>query len=296
MPTNTASSAVTRTADIVATLLAETSIPYAKDVAQYVNVKTVRRKLERERTKKQIDLLRAYFELRFLSMSALIAQHGFSNVFEIAAGLSPRGLAFSRNFGAHYCATDYENYQTICDIVRSILVRETRDRERSGELTVMRVNALDPEDIAENFLRFKQRIRKGGAAHDQRIAIIQTGLLRYLPTEEKVAELSAIYNVLDPETYFVTTDIHCADVHNRFCHVTGSAELARSTGRAIDHGADIFYFADRVEAEAVFQHCGLAVKEAYQQLTLAPGMATGRSPDEFAFLNAHEIWLMQRAS
>jgi len=82
---------ISPTAKLVAYLRTFSDIPYAKEIADESESEKAFRELTEESAKSMVRLA-PYWEARYKGTNQVLTKHGITQILEIAAGLSPRGL------------------------------------------------------------------------------------------------------------------------------------------------------------------------------------------------------------
>jgi len=158
---------ISPTAKLVAYSRTFTDIPFAREIAIKSNAK--------QSFEEQTGDIRGspIWEARYNVTDKIIKEHGITQVLEIAAGLSPRGLSMTRNSDVVYVATDLPQIlEEEKEIVQSILAQSNESRPN---LHFQVVNALDMESLSKAVTFFKK---------DKSLAVITEGLLPYFSMEE----------------------------------------------------------------------------------------------------------------
>jgi O-methyltransferase involved in polyketide biosynthesis len=163
------------TAKLVAYLRTFTDIPFTKEIAEETGAKHDFETLAGTSAESMTQFA-FVFEARFKATDRIIAEHEVKQILEIAAGLSPRGLAMTEDHDVTYVATDLpqmlEREQAIAE---SILVKQHAKR---SNLHFRIANALDRDELFE---------AAGPFQYGRPIAVITEGLLPYFVREEKKA-------------------------------------------------------------------------------------------------------------
>lgn len=126
-----------------------------------------------------------FFEARYKLINKLLKQSGIENIFDIASGLSPRGLTLTKKASVEYVELDLPGILKIKkEIVRAILRRS--QCQKRPNLHFYPASALSNSKIMGALKFFK----KGP------VAVITEGLLRYLTHEEKIKVAKNIHILL----------------------------------------------------------------------------------------------------
>lgn len=182
------------------------------------------------------------FEARYKLTDKIIDHSGITQIMEIAAGLSPRGLAY----------TDYPDFIFVESDLPHI-IREKRDiiRNITGErpnLYLEEVDAMDGAALMHATRHFAQ----------QPIAIVTEGLLRYLSMDEKAAVARNIHGLLEKfGGFWVTPDVAMARQHDRRDNTPGHQEgVLKLSGIDLQKNK----FADTASGEKFMEELGFEVQ------------------------------------
>jgi O-methyltransferase involved in polyketide biosynthesis len=175
---------ISPTARYVAHIRTFTDIPYAKEIAEESQAGGDFQTLAGESAKSVIQFT-PVLEARYKATDQIIAQHHITQVLEIAAGLSPRGLAMTENPDVVYVATDLPQILAqIKTLAEAILAKLHIQR---SNLYFRVVNALDRDELLSSVSPFQP---------GRPIAIITEGLLPYLTQAEKETLAANIHDLL----------------------------------------------------------------------------------------------------
>ena len=256
---------ISPTAKFVAYLRTFTDIPFAREIAEESGAKRAYEELAGE-SKESLTRLSPYWEARYKVTDRIIMQRGITQILEVAAGLSPRGIAMTENPDVVYVVTDLPQ---ILDqeraIAEAILSRLNSSRPN---LHFETANALDRESLS------KASTILGS---DRPVAIITEGLLPYLNREEKTILASNIHEVLSRYPgVWITSDVHTRQYweatlwldekrrerHNR---------IASSTGSNLESNL----FADENDLRGFFDDAGFRIGE-YQYSSVVEHLSSVR--------------------
>jgi O-methyltransferase involved in polyketide biosynthesis len=195
-------------------------------------------------------------EMRYKITNQLIARQGITQVLEIAAGLSPRGLALTADPQVVYVATDLPEIigqsQAIAETVLADL-----DLHRPN-LSFRPANALHLAELMQAAASFRP---------DQPLAIVMEGLLMYLTRAEQATVAANIHALLT--TYngiWVTPDVYTSE--KQFPQgVTGV--ISNVTGRNLDSNL----FLDQDDVYQFFTGLGFNIEahvatEVFEELSV----------------------------
>jgi O-methyltransferase involved in polyketide biosynthesis len=187
---------ISSTAKLVAHIRSFTDIPFTKEIAAASGAEkdfqTLTGKSAEFMTQSAFNL-----EARYKTTDQIIARYHITQVLEIAAGLSPRGLAMTEDPNVVYVATDLpEILEQEKAIAESILAKSNIHRPN---LYYRIANALDRESLLQAAIPFRS---------DKPVAIITEGLLPYLTRDEKETLAGNIRDLLKQhDGIWITPDV-----------------------------------------------------------------------------------------
>lgn len=152
---------------------AESSLPYAKEAAHLLWGESAPRELADARVEENARRRLRHFVSRYRSLDQLLADSGCTNVLELGAGLSFRGLELTRTTPTFYIDSDLPNIVTL----KSELIDKLPAHASLGTLRVQALDALDGAAFRATASEFP-----AGP-----LAIANEGLLVYLDEREKAA-------------------------------------------------------------------------------------------------------------
>ena len=241
---------ISTTAKLVAHIRAFTDIPFAKEIAAAsgaeTDFQTLAGKSAEFMTQSAFNL-----EARYKTTDQIIARYHITQVLEIAAGLSPRGLAMTENPNVVYVATDLpeilEQEKAIAD---SILAKSNLHR---SNLYYRIANALDRESLLQAAIPFRS---------DKPVAIITEGLLPYLIRDEKETLAGNIRDLLKQHDGIWITDVPPKQLWKFVSQVDGTMQqrmqnITGATGRDIEQNT----FEDENDVRQFFTSAGFTIEE-----------------------------------
>jgi O-methyltransferase involved in polyketide biosynthesis len=192
------------------------------------------------------------WEARYKTTDQIIARYHITQVLEIAAGLSPRGLAMTEDPNVVYVATDLpEILEQEKAIAESILAKMNIHR---SNLYYRIANALDQESLLQAAIPFQS---------GKPIAIITEGLLGYLTRDEKETLAGNIRDLLKQhDGIWIIPDVSTKQLwkflsqeddtmQQRMQNITGA------TGRNIETNT----FEDENDVRQFFTNTGFTIEE-----------------------------------
>lgn len=187
---------ISATAKLVAHVRTFTDIPFAREIAAASGAEKDFQ-ASTGKNAETVTQLTPLWEARYKATDQIIAQHHITQVLEIAAGLSPRGLAITENPNVVYVATDLPQIlEQEKAIAESILATLNIHRPN---LYFRIANALDREGLLQAATPFQS---------GRPIAVITEGLLVYLTRAEKETLASNIHDLLKQyDGIWITPDV-----------------------------------------------------------------------------------------
>jgi O-methyltransferase involved in polyketide biosynthesis len=235
---------ISPTAKLVAYSRTFTDIPFAKEIAIKSNAK--------QSFEEQTGDIRGspIWEARYKVTDKIIKEHGITQVLEIAAGLSPRGLSMTRNSDVVYVATDLPQIlEEEKEIAQSILAQSNESRPN---LHFQAVNALDMESLSKAVTFFKK---------DKSLAVITEGLLPYFSMEEKQTLAKNIHKIFSEYSgCWITNEVYGKNVLKKI------SELDNTAKNRLEHDEyNIFsgqnVFSDDDEIKRFFEKEGFKIEK-----------------------------------
>lgn len=159
---------ISPTAIFVAYLRTFTDIPFAKEMAEQSEAEKTFRELAGDRSNALVRLA-PYWEARYKLTNRIIHLHSITQILEVAAGLSPRGLAFTESDDIVYVVTDLPQILSqLKSMTNNILTRMGKHRRN---LYFAAANALDLDGLTKAAAHFTP---------ERAIAVVTEGLFSYL--------------------------------------------------------------------------------------------------------------------
>ena len=182
----------------------------------------------------------AFFESRFKSVNRVLGERGATQILELAAGLSPRGMDFAQR-GVVYVEADLAES---CEFKREVV------KAVCGAMPAnLHLCAASVIDSAE-FRRCCAVFGEGP------VAVATEGLLRYLTFAEKELLCANVRELLEKHGgFWVTTDIHLRHWARGHRRVESRQREREQLGRDLDPN----YFDDVEHARRFFGECGFRV-------------------------------------
>jgi O-methyltransferase involved in polyketide biosynthesis len=197
------------------------------------------------------------FEARFLAVSRVIAEKGATQVLELAAGLSPRGMDLARQ-GIVYVETDLaESITRKREIVTAILGAVPEN------LHLCAASAIDRSQLVKCCSPF---------VTGRPVAVTTEGLLRYLTFDEKALVARNVYEILQRYGgWWMTPDVHLRNLTQQ-----QTADYRKQERETLGRSLDANYFEHLDHAQRFFEGLGFAVDsrplfERFQPEIQVPG-------------------------
>ncbi len=216
-----------------------TDIPFARETQSFLRQRglTLDGGLWSERATQNYA---PFFEARFKSVNHILEARGATQVLELAAGLSPRGMDFAQR-GIVYVEADLaESSEFKRQVVTAICSNVPANLH------------LCAASVIEN-AEFRQCC---AAFSDGLVAVANEGLLRYLTFAEKRLLCANVRELLLRHGgFWVTPDIHLRHWAQGHQRVASRQRETEQLGRDLDPN----YFDDVNHAQKFFEECGFAV-------------------------------------
>jgi O-methyltransferase involved in polyketide biosynthesis len=283
---------VSPTAKVVSYLRdSQDSLPFAKRLTCHDEAQQILGKLG-IRDSKVLAKLSLLFRARYQTINRMLQKNRFRQVMEIASGISPRGLHWSREHpGTVYLESDLPMLMRMkAKAMRDSIFEDTVSRR--GVLHCCGVDALDLSSI-EHALEYTDP--------QARLALITEGLLLYFNEKEMKKFLSNMQSVLSshPRMVWIVDMVSQKNLHELFSSDPGVAQAVRSvfasTDRAVvqsnpfQNDSDIqqclFEHRMRVENQLSLQ------ATAAQMIQASPGEQVGK--DFLDICGSRSIWMIR---
>jgi O-methyltransferase involved in polyketide biosynthesis len=278
---------ISPTAKYVAHLRAMTDIPYSKEIASVCNVEETFLNIAGEQTAKlawSVPLV----EARYKSVNSLIDSYNLKNVFELASGLSPRGLVMTEDPRISFIESDLHGLMREKEkILQKIL--SGRGVPKRPNLHCCIVNALNREQLfsaAEHF--------SGGP-----IGVICEALLNYFTLQEKQRVAENIFALLSRyDGVWITPDISTKDRRQEVVHMDEATKktlalLAGFTGRDFAKNS----FDDIHHVKSFFEGIGFTIEKHVQSELVHDLCFSGLPPEQVTkikkMLQLARIWTIK---
>jgi len=181
-----------------------------------------------------------FFEARFKSVNHILEERGATQVLELAAGLSPRGMDFARR-GILYVEAD---------------LAESSEFKREAVTAVCGQMPPNLHLCASSVIDSTEFRQCSAAFSDGPVAVANEGLLRYLTFGEKRHLCANVRELLVRHGgFWVTPDIHLRHWAQGHRRVASRQRETEQLGRDLDPN----YFDDLHHAQTFFEECGFAV-------------------------------------
>jgi O-methyltransferase involved in polyketide biosynthesis len=251
-----------------------TDIPWAKEMLAWLRAKGSIH-LDGPWNEHATSEFAPFFESRFKAVNRILEERGFTQVLELAAGFSPRGMDLSQR-GVVYVEADLaESIALKREVVTAVL------GQLPANLHLCPASALDRAQLAACCAAFA----------DRPVAVTTEGLLRYLTFGEKTQLAGNVRGILSRYGgLWITTDIHLRHWAQRRGPIDRETETKRF-GRSLDPN----YFDDLEHARTFFEGCGFQVEsrpllEGIRDLVLSLPNAP---PELAAELNDRRVFILR---
>ncbi|MDQ7094332.1 class I SAM-dependent methyltransferase [Desulfosporosinus sp. PR] len=243
---------ISPTARYVAHIRTYTDIPYAKEIAEESQAERDFQALAGESAESVIQLT-PIWEARYKATNRIIAQRRITQVLELAAGLSPRGLALTENPGVVYVATDLPQILAQIKTLAGVILAKLPSQRPNLYFRV--VNALERDELLQAASPFQS---------GRPIAVITEGLLSYLTRAEKETLAANIHALLkEYGGIWITPDVSSKQSWQRIaqddenCVQQRIRNISGATGSDIENNT----FVDEDDMRQFFSKAGFAIEE-----------------------------------
>jgi O-methyltransferase involved in polyketide biosynthesis len=279
---------ISPTAKYAAHLRAMTDIPYSKEIASVCNVEEAFLNIAGATTA-QLTWSVPLVEARYKSINALLDNYSLKNIFELASGLSPRGLMMTEDPRICFIESDLPGLmQEKEKILQKILSR--RGEPKRPNLHCCSVDALN----REQFFSAVEHFSGGGP-----IGVICEALLNYLTLQEKQRVAENISALLSRHGgVWITPDISTKDRRQEVVHMDEGTKktlglLAGFTGRDLAKNS----FDDIHHVKSFFEGMGFTIEEHIQGELVHDLCFSGLPPEQVInikkLLQLARIWTIK---
>jgi O-methyltransferase involved in polyketide biosynthesis len=213
------------------------------------------------------------FETRFRAVSRLVEEKGATQVLELAAGLSPRGMELAQR-GVVYVEADLaESTALKRELVTAILGSPPKNLYLCGASVIDRAQLLA---CCFPFVAGRP------------VAVTTEGLLRYLTFEEKTRLAGNVREILRRYGgWWITPDIHL-----RSWAQAQSPMYRQSEQETLGRNLDSNYFADLDHARQFFEHSGFVVDSRPLLEGVRDQITAPLNEDRIAELNSRPLFVL----
>jgi O-methyltransferase involved in polyketide biosynthesis len=254
---------ISPTAKLTAYLRTFTDIPYTKEIAVETGAKKTFQELAGE-SKESMVRFAPFWEARYKVTNRILAENNMTQVLEIAAGLSPRGLAMTRNPDVVYVVTDLPEMLEVEETIAEIIIAKSNGHR--SNLHFQAASALDMESLSKAATAFK---------FDRPLAIITEGLFPYFNRREQGVLAGNIHEVLGKYGgLWIVSDVHNRGYWQEISQLDDKfrkrlSAISSSTGSNIENNV----FADKDDMEQFFGKAGFRVEE-YSHLNVLEDLSS----------------------
>ena len=237
---------ISPTAAIVAYLRSFSDIPYAKEMARESGAEEVYRRVHGE-PGGRAPRFAPLWEARYKLTNRILRGLGSDQVLELAAGLSPRGLEFTRDPEVTYVASDLDE---MLQAERQVVERILRSEGPRPNLHFAVADAVGGEGLSRAAAPF---------ARGEPIAVVTEGLIPYLDRQERTALAGNVRRLLEGSGgHWVASDVRTRESVERSPSYSRRAQrLSGLVGRDIEANL----FADGPDMRRFFQDARFEVEE-----------------------------------
>ncbi len=248
-----------------------TSIPWAKEIAAALRQRGA--SLPDGPWSEGARDIATFLDARFRAVNRLLDEKSPTQVLELAAGLSPRGMELAPR-GVVYVEVDLAESITMKrEVVTAVL------GSVPSSLHLSAASVVDRAQLLASCAPFDIR---------QPVAVTTEGLLRYLTFEEKTHLAETVHQILRQYGgWWITPDIHLKAWARRQTAAYRQTEL-EMLGRNIESN----YFADLDHARQFFEDCEFAVDSRPLLEGVRDQILPLRLEDQITELNDRRIFVL----
>ena len=239
------------TAKLVAYLRTFTDIPFAKEIAVESGAKKTFQELAAASAKSMVRLA-PLWEARYKVTDRILVENDMTQVLEIAAGLSPRGLSMTENSNIVYVVTDLPQILEEEKKIAETILAKSNSRRLNLHFQV--ANVLDMKSLSTAAAAFK---------HNKPLAIISEGLFPYLNRAEKKVFADNVHELLRKyHGLWIASDVHTKQHLQEISRLdldtqTRLTNISNSTERTIENNI----FDDEDDIKRYFGAAGFTMEE-----------------------------------
>jgi O-methyltransferase involved in polyketide biosynthesis len=244
---------ISPTAKLTAYLRTFTDIPYAKEIAVESGAKKTFQELAGE-SKDTYFRFAPFWEARYKVTNRILEEHKMTQILEVAAGLSPRGLAMTRNPDVVYVVTDLPEMLKVEETIAETIIAKSNGHR--SNLHFQAANALDMKSLSKAATAFKC---------DRPLAIITEGLLPYFNRREQGVLAGNVHKILAKyDGLWIASDVHTKGYLQEFSQKLDDklmqkrlSTISSSTGSNVESNV----FDDKNDMEQFFGKAGFKMEE-----------------------------------
>jgi len=241
---------ISPTAKLVAYLRTFTDIPFTQEIATKSGAEKTFNELADETAKSMIRLA-PMWEARYKATNRILAERGITQILEIAAGLSPRGLAMTENPDVVYVVTDLPKIlEEEKEIASAILVKLN---SRRPNLHFQPANCFSMDSLSAASAAFNPH---------KPLAVITEGLFPYLTLDERKTLAGNIHELLEKHPgLWITTDVHTKQSLQKMSQFDANAKkrltrISTSTESTLESN----FFEDENDMKQFFSKAGFKME------------------------------------
>jgi len=240
---------ISPTAKLVAYGRTFTDIPFSREIAAACDAEKAFQTLS---VAESLPLQAPFWEARYKATNQIIAREGITQILEIAAGLSPRGLEMTGDPDVVYVATDLpEMLEQEKAIAGTILARLNIQRPN---LHFSVANALDRDEV----LRAATPFQSG-----KPVVILTEGLLTYLTRAEQATLAANVHELLARYGgVWIIPDVSTKQIWDTFRRIDKRMQQrVQTVSSATERSLYDNLFIDRNDVRQFFTSAGFKIEE-----------------------------------
>jgi O-methyltransferase involved in polyketide biosynthesis len=213
------------------------------------------------------------FEARFRAVSRVVEEKGATQVLELAAGLSPRGMELAQRDVVYVEADLAESMALKREVVTAIFGSVPKS------LHLCAASVIDRDQLLACCSPF---------VTERPVAVTTEGLLRYLTFEEKTHLSENVHAILRRYGgWWITPDIHL-----RGWALQQSPRYHEIETETLGRNLDSNYFADLNHAQQFFESCGFTVESRSLLEGFHSQITVPQNEDQVAELSDRRLFVL----
>jgi O-methyltransferase involved in polyketide biosynthesis len=240
---------ISPTAKLVAYGRTFTDIPFAREIAAECDAEKAFQTLS---VAESLPLQAPFWEARYKITNRIIAREGMTQILEIAAGLSPRGLAMTDDPDVVYVATDLSEVLVQEKAIAGTILARLNIQRPNLYFSV--ANALDRDEVLQAATPFQS---------DKPVVVLTEGLFTYLTRAEQAALAANVHELLARfGGVWITPDVSTKQNWDTFRRIDKRMQQrVQAVSSATERSLYDNLFNDKNDVQQFFTSAGFKIEE-----------------------------------